>query len=361
MASDLDATLDVLRSATGLDVTVSKREVARGSTRADALAAVTSPVGTTDYVVEVRRTVTTSTLPAITNQLERLAQAFGRAPLLLAPHLTPGVTERLVARGFEFADRSGNAYLSSPAAYVLVLGRRAGPDSDRQPATGLTATALILVYALLADRRMWKASFRDLREATGVSLGKISATVKQLGEAGYVSTTASRGRHVLEPLDLLDRWDFGYLEQLRPSLKPSRWALRAGDQLGDVTVRLADRPDVLVGGEAAAATLTHYLEPTTVALHVPPGATNEVAARLRLRPDPHDGPVTILERFVPVRDRDAAAPQALDETPDPEQHLAHPILVRAELLTHDDPRLRKTAGRLLDELIRPELTADERR
>ena len=97
----------------------------------------------------MKRDISTTTLPAIANRLRRASRHFDRAPLLLAPYLTPGVTEQLVDKGIEFADRAGNVFLAGPAAYVLVLGkkpeRRPGPGSS----SDLTATGLKLVYALL--------------------------------------------------------------------------------------------------------------------------------------------------------------------------------------------------------------------
>jgi len=360
MNADIDDALETLRRLPELEVSVEQLEPARGPSRADAFIGIRSPAGTTSYVAESRRSITTSTLPAIANQLGRYGQQFDRPPLLLAPYLTPGVTEQLDAKGIEFADGAGNIYLAGPAAYVLVLGKQPERGSRSGPSSGLTATGLKLVYALLVAPELWRATYRDLREVTGVSLGKISSTVRHLEDAGYLYRGPRGTLNPMEPMELHARWEFGYLEQLRPTLKPSGWVLNGNDRMRDVLDRLDPDSNALVGGEYAASTQTGYLSPAALTLHVPPGASKHVAVDLRLRPANDGATVTLLERFVPVRKGRTARHAALDQWTGSDDDLAHPVLVRAELLGQDDPRLRKTADRLLESLIRPHLAGHAR-
>ena len=352
--------LETLRRMPSLHVSVEELDVARGPRRADALISIRTPAGTSTYVAEAKRNITTSTLPAIASQLRRYSERFDRPPLLLAPYLTPGVTKQLVDKGIEFADSAGNVYLAGPAAYVLVLGkqpeRRLSPGSS----SGLTATGLKLIYALLVDPRLWRATYRELRQATGVSLGKISSTLGHLENTGYIFRSPRGNLNPIEPMELHARWEYGYLEQLRPTLKPSGWAPHANNQMRDVLERVGARSDTLIGGEYAASIQTGYLNPTTITLHVPLGASKETAVGLRLRPADEGATVTLLERFVPARRDRMTKDAALDQSTGADDNLAHPVLVRAELLVHDDPRLRKTADRLLEDLIRPQLAAHAR-
>jgi hypothetical protein len=360
MQADLDPMLEALRRMPSLDVSVEELEAARGPTRANALISIRSPAGTSTYVAEVKRNVTTSTLAAIANQLGRQSQHFDRPPLLLAPYLTPGVTEQLVDKGIEFADSTGNVFLAGPAAYVLVLGKQPERGLGPGAGSGLTATSLKLIYALLVAPQLWRATYRDLREATGVSLGKISSTLGHLEKSGYVFRSPNGTLSPIEPSELHARWEYGYLEQLRPTLKPSGWVLHANDRMPDLLGRVDARSNALIGGEYAASIQTGYLNPTTIALHVPPGASKETAVGLRLRPADEGATVTLLERFVPVGKGRTAQQAALDQSTGADANLAHPVLVRVELLAHDDPRLRKTADRLLEDVIRPQLAAHAR-
>jgi hypothetical protein len=245
---------------------------------------------------------------------------------------------------------------------VLVLGKQ--PERRPGPGTGsaLTATGLKLIYALLVKPQLWRATYRELREATGVSLGKISSTLRHLETAGYLFRGSSGTLNPMEPMKLHARWEYGYLEQLRPTLKPTGWAPHGNDRLRDAIERVDPKSRTLLGGEYAAAIQTGYVNPTTIALHVPPGASKDVAVELRLRPATgEEATVTLLERFVPTTAAGSAEHAALDQSTGADANLAHPMLVRGELLVQDDPRLRKTADRLLEDVIRPHLATNHAR
>ena len=350
MNDELHAPLNTLRKIPGLEIKYT--EAAAGWMWGDALIEIHSQVGSCRYVAEAKRGVTTTTLSAVLAQLERFRQHPKLPPLLLAPYLTPAVTERLLNERIEFADGAGNTFLDSPAAYVLVLGNK----PERRPSTtGFTATDLELIYALLVAPNLRRASYRDINAATKVSLGKISSAVNQLEEAGHIYHTKSGALMLRDPAQLLKRWEFGYLEQLRPKLKPSTWRLGKNVTLEEIFLHVDNLRDVLIGGEYAASKITHYLKPVTLTLHVPRGKIKETAVKLRLPPSKDAADVTLLERFTPQEEnfRDG---HALDHFQGTNWNLVHPILVRAELLAQDDPRLRKTADRLLNDLILPELT-----
>lgn len=354
MLSEFRAPLATLEAFPGLELTLGDLEKALDDRqRVDATVTIRSRSGSCEYTVHAKRGVTTTTLPAVLATIERVQRQIERPPLLLSDYLTPAVTEKLLAEQVEFADGAGNVFLNSPAAYVLVLNKR---PARKQSAGGFTATDLELIYALLSKPQLLKETYRDLRAATGVSLGKISATLNQLEAADYLFRGKSGALLLRDPAQLLERWEYGYLEQLRPKLKPSGWRLGKNTAIKDALAEVSKVPDFLVGGEVAADEFTHHLKPATLTLHVPRGKTKATAARLRLAPSDGDADVTMLERFGPPAGYGEA--QALDQSKgDNPRNLAHPILVRAELLALDDSRLREVAGRLLDTVILPELAA----
>ncbi len=127
----------------------------------------------------------------------------------------------------------------------------------------------------------------------------ISITTNLLKRFFYRNEGGSRRLFFCDPTQLLERWEFGYLEQLRPKLSPSGWRLGKDATLEGVLARAATIPGVLVGGEVADQDLTRYLKPATLTLHVPRGKVKATAAHLRLPPARGDADVTTLERFVP--------------------------------------------------------------
>ena len=354
MLSKFRAPLATLERLSGLEIVLGDSEVAlKDRQKVDALITIRSCSGSGEYAVHAKRGVTTTTLPAILTTIERAQSQVGRPPLLLSDYLTPAVTEKLLAEHVEFVDGAGNIFLDSPAAYVLVLNKK---PKLKQYTSGFTATDLKLIYALLSMPQLRGATYRDLSATTGISLGKISATLNQLEEADYLFRGKNGALLLQDPTHLLERWEYGYLEQLRPTLNPSGWHLSKNATLKGVLAEASKVPGVLVGGEVAADEFTHYLKPATLTLHVPRDKTKATAARLRLAPSDGDADVTMLERFGPPAGYGEA--QALDQfRGDNPRNLAHPILVRAELLALDDSRLREVAGRLLDAVILPELTA----
>ena len=343
--SEFQASLDALRALPGLNVT------SETSQQGGVLVKLASRMGTCTYITDARRGVTTSTLPAVIEKLERTKKREQRQPLLLSLYLTPAVRERLRAERIEFVDGAGNIFLDSPAAYVLISGHK----PEREPHTAnLTATDLKLLYALLSRPALRSATYRDLSEKTGVSLGKVSDTLAKLKAAKYLYEGKSGALFLTDAEKLLERWEVGYLEQLRPKLIPSSWRLGKPLAWESVLADAMTRPGVLVGGEVAADELTYYLKPAALTLHVPKGQSRAVAIQLRLLPAKDEPEITLLARFVPPAQ--VEDPCALDRFQNESRwNLTDPILVRAELLAHGDSRLREVAGRILDDTILPKL------
>ena len=303
--------------------------------------------GTDRYVLETRPRLTSSGVPALLSHLEQLRAVREEPPLLLSDYVPPTTATQLEQHGIAYADVAGNVHLDGPAAYVHIQGQR----PRRKPhLKGLTATDLTLVFAILSRPSLVRDTMRVIAAATGVSLGKVSATLKTLDALDLVRTGA-RTRSVHDHERLLQRWEIGYLETVRPRLNATTWRLPGGASLDDVQARTRTLPDALVGGEYAAAALTRHLKPSTLTLHLPADQTKRAAVELRLRPNDTGAPdVILIDRFLPELDH---ADEAII-APSPAR-IAHPILARAELLALGSDRPREVADRLRDQLILPRL------
>ena len=315
-----------------------------GGARPDGVLELETASGRQRYVVEAKGRLSPSTLSAALESLQRLARLTDGRPLLVTRHASERLIDLLLEEDVEFVDAVGNMYLNSPACYALVRGR--SPDRA-SPADAFTPAGLEVVYALLAFPRLREGTYRDICDAAGVSLGTVSRTVNGLLEQGYLVRGRAGALHLVRYEGLLSRWELGYIETLRPRLRPSAWRLTGLDRDG-VLERLGGREDVLLGGEAAAAALTGYLKPQTLTLHAPEPLQRELRMELRLLPAQEQADLYLLGRFTPG---DAYAPPHLG-APLP---LAHPLLVRAELLALGGDRLRETATELLRNVIMPEL------
>lgn len=313
----------------------------------DAMVSVRTQKGTDSYAAEAKPSTTARSAASLLSQLRHIRQDSGTPPMLITDYAAPALADLLESHGIAYADLAGNAFLNGPAAYVRVRGNKAKRSPSR---TGLTRTDLELVFALLAHPPLLRQPLRWIAETTGVSLGKISQTLRTLGELRLIRHQGEQ-RAMLDPARLLNRWEVGYLETVRPDLHPSPWKLGPTATLHETYRLAAEQPDVLIGGEFAADAMTRFLAPGSLTLHTR-GDTKRIEIALRLRPATTDPDVVLLQRFMPSLDRWD------QDTPAMPAPLAHPLLVRAELLASGNDRLREVADRLRDQLILPGLRDD---
>jgi hypothetical protein len=318
--------------------------------RPDAIVTIRTAAGTDRYAAEAKLNVTSQSLSSLLSHLAQLQAAGGARAMLLTTYATPTVADALAAQGIAYADTAGNAHLNGPAAYALIGGRRPDRTVTR---SGLTPTDLQLVFALLRRTDLLRAPLRQVANATGISLGQVSKTLRTLSELGFLQTYGQR-RRLRDPERLLQRWEVGYLEVVRPRLHPSTWRLAPGATLEGLHHRALEIPDVLIGGEFAADALTQVLKPGSLTLHTAAGGIKPLAVNLRLRPtNSAETDLILVERFLTGLDQADA-----NEHADGTIATAHPILVRAELLAHGSDRLREVADRLRDKVILPRLRDD---
>jgi hypothetical protein len=267
------------------------------------------------YDVEVKPRLTLASLSTTLSHLKAHCR-----PLLVTIHLTPEIIEELVKRNLEFVDTSGNCYLNSDVGYILVQGQKRSAIKDTAP---FSQAGLRIVYTLLTQPEL--ATYRDIATASDVSLGKVSTAIRTLLEQGYLFKTATGKLNVADQEQLRKRWELGYTEVLRPKLNPCRFKL---SQFLDSFVKSLETG--LVGGEWAAAKLTNFLRPESVTVYLP------ATARQRLQRE---------AKLIPTAERSQV--YLLDEFGNSKTKLAHPLLVRAELLALGDERLREVADKLL--------------
>jgi hypothetical protein len=271
--------------------------------------------GETRYDLEVQPRLSLAMLSATLSHLKKHTQ-----PLLVTTHLSPDVIEELVKRGIDFIDTSGNCYLNSEVGYILVRGQKRPAVKETTP---FSQAGLKIVYSLLTQPEL--QTYRDIATASDVSLGKVSTALKTLLEQGYLFKTATGKLQITDREQLLKRWELGYIEVLRPKLNPCGFKMSQSLDSFVKTLEIG-----LIGGEWRAAKLTKFLRPESVTLYLPSSARQKLQREAKLVPTLERPQVYLLNEFQPSKTR-----------------LAHPLLVRAELLALGDERLREVADKLL--------------
>ncbi len=302
-----------------------------GRVRADAVWRLTIGGGRRTYLVEVKRWLTPATLGNVVARLRDL----GKDAILVTDYATPPVAEKLKELDVAFVDAAGNAYLRCPPVFIWVVGRKPAATQQRfRAGRAFQLTGLKLVFALLCRLDLVNAGFREIAEFAGVAHGTVGWVLGDLREMGYLvetGNTRTRVRRLRDPRKLLTQWAEAYARTLYPQLLMGRYQAAEPDWWKKLD---AEKHNVLLGAEPAAAIVTRYLRPGVVTLYV-----DNVPARLmvdyRLR-KAEDGNVELRRRFWPF-DFEWDHP-----------NLTPPVLIYADLLATGDARCIETAQQLYD-------------
>lgn len=304
----------------GLHFRVLRPEGRNAARRADADVGLRFGGRNLRYVVEVKRGLRPATLGAVTHQL---AIHKGN-PLLVTDHVTPPLADALRAKGIEFIDAAGNAFLNRPPLFVFIKGQRpTGREAVPERGRAFQATGLQVLFALLARPELIGRPYREIAVAAGVAHGTVGWVMAEMPALGYVAKVGGR-RRLVNGERLLDQWTEAYARTLRPRLLLGRFR---GD-MDALYARTAKwQEDLLVGGEMAAARLTRHLRPGTATFYTR-AIDPKVIVKLVLRADA-EGNVDFRRRFWTF--------------PGEEPRLTPTLLVYADLLATGDARCLETA------------------
>jgi hypothetical protein len=324
----LDAALAALRQ-NGIQAEAEREQPLIGPNRADAMIRVNHGGQEILYAAVVKRGLRPALLGAVLHQLE----ALGQQALIVADYVTPPLADALRQHHLAFIDIAGNAYLERPPLLVWIKGQQrryvgVAPHHGR----AFTARGLQVTFALLCHKEQADFQYREIAKIAGVALGTVALVMAELVELGFVAELAGK-RRLLQPQLLLDRWVEAYIRTLRPKLLLGRFRaekLEWWKTMDPLKYGLA------LGGEGAAARLTHHLRPGTLTFfgdQVDP----HFLLDYQLRSDPR-GEVEVLRRFWNFENRGAPA-------------LVPTLLVYADLLATGDARCLETAKRIYDGIL----------
>lgn len=305
---------------------------------ADAWLRVGKGEGQVDYVVAVKRNLTSATLGAATVQLRHVADATGHPALLVTDYLTPPMAERLRDQKQQFADTAGNAYLEGPGLLVYVIGRKL-LDKAVAPSAGkaYTLTGLKVMFALLCDPALADAPQRAIAAAAGVALGAIPAVLADLQQTGHLLVLPKR-RRLNATKRLLDEWALTYARRLRAKTLQATYVPKDFDAWQQWPLDA----QALWGGEPAANLLVQYLKPGALTIYadrLPPKLLVEQRMTIVRGAQASD---RVLEWRKPFWGNMPATTR-----PD----TVHPVLVYADLLATGDARCIETAQLVYDEYL----------
>jgi len=218
--------------------------------------------------------------------------------VLITRELSRTMAEQCRELGIQFIDHTGNCYMQQPGLFVFVTGTKETSRPKQISARGFTPATLRVVFAVLTSPSILNSNVRRIAEVASISHGAAGTAMIMLEEAGFFTSTASGRRMLTLPERWLDAWTEGYLGRVRPKLE--KYRMSAARPIAEVLERLSPRyREVVLGGEAAAATREYGLKPGTLTLYLDfrdPAVMRDLVQELKLRRDP-DGNVELVDMF----------------------------------------------------------------
>jgi hypothetical protein len=288
---------------------------------------LSGPWGEYYYYLKVVPKLTPALTDLVIHQIKTTPAPGNASPLLVSHYISPKMAATLKQQGIEYADCAGNLFLSQMPLYIEIGGQKHAPKPPGADRLFRTA-GLKLVYQFLRNRQATNATYRMLADDAGIALGAIGSLFGELEKRGNLLVEGGeRQLHAAE--ELLQRWQLGYLETLRPKLLLQRCQLAPGYSVAQLPERLKQLPDgkqVLIGGELGASLLVSGFQPHSAVFYLSPEQQLRLMLQLQLSPDP-DGNITMLQPFGRQCSWTGWQPEGLT--------LADPLLTFAELSGSD--------------------------
>jgi hypothetical protein len=302
---------------------------------------IDSPLKSVNYICNIQPDITIRTAELVIAYFKLHQEKLKEKLLLITRYLSETAIEKLVKNDIEFIDTAGNIYLNSPAAYILIRGKHR-PKEKTASQKQITPNNLKVIYTLLKSPNILKASLKELANAAGVTSGIVNNTLKNLYDLGYLQRQREGYYRIAHYGKLLERWEIGYAESLRPNLLLGTFTPVFKEKFAEVSdniIQQAKENNFLIGGELGAAIATSYLSPLGAVLHVKDNH-RLIAAQLKLKPS-SEGEIIFLQQFGSHNADDYDRPEPI----------ADPLLIHAELMIGNNERLEETAKRIFANFI----------
>jgi hypothetical protein len=219
---------------------------------------------TKKYYPQIKKEITRATL--LGYMAERAAR-FDKPGILVAWYVNPQMAERLKEKDIAFIDAAGNAYINDPPVYIYITGRKKRHTPEKTAVgRALKPAGLKVVFALLCQPELAKAPYRDIVNAANVAQGTVGWVMYDLKQQNFLAVRGKHGRKLINAARLFDLWVENYDRELRPRLFIGKYKTEKTDWWKNFDQQ---NTGALLGGEPAAAFLTHYLKPAAITVYVP--------------------------------------------------------------------------------------------
>jgi hypothetical protein len=283
-----------------------------------------------EFKAEVKLRVNRATIALLKQKMVHAGEG-----LLVTDYVNPELAEMIRNQGIFFIDAAGNAFIDTTPLYIFIKGEKPNEVVKTKPVKRLFKPGgLKLIFALLNNPGMEKATYRDMAKTANVALGTVDFVITELKELGFLIDMAKKNRQLLKTEQLLRRWVEVYPENLKPRLVQEKFRTNVRHWWKDIKPKDFG---LYWGGEIAAAELTGYLKPERCTVYTDqlPG---KLIYKFKFQKDPN-GNIEVLTPFWTFRWELA------------EKGFVPPLLIYADLMATGDARTIESAVKIYDKYL----------
>jgi hypothetical protein len=326
----LDKAIFELRKQSNLRVEKISMEMKFGSKMWDSFIRISAQEHESDYFVEIKNNVTKFNLLNLKSQMEK----FPGNSILITKYISPDLAKHLKEQDIQFIDTTGNAYINFPSLYLFICGNKAPKIKVKNEKMFFGLAAVKIIFAILCNKNLENANYREIAELTGVSLGSINKIFSELTERGFFIDQGFRRKRLLNKIGLFYIWIEAYSIKLRKKTLIGRY--ESVDPKIETDLYIAQQ-NVWIGAEVAASKLISYIKPEIITLYTT-NPVNDLILKYKLRKS-DKGNIEIREKFWKFTTKYDNA------------NIVHPILIYADLIASGDSRNFETAKIIFKEYI----------
>ena len=332
----LEEAVTTLQHNVGLKAKILRVPKTAARFRADGLLEIQFNGQKQRFVVEVKTVDRNIAVGQIRAQLQDIIQDFypDYLPLLITGFATPGVAAECRRLNLPYLDTVGNLYLRTDKIFLDIRGNAKPEQAFKTDYRANHPAGLKITFALLCRPALAAAQYRELARLAKVGLGTIGPVLDDLTRREFLQKGKTPNGTLIRREELIKEWVTYYPANLRPTLHPRRYQAER-----ELLLPLdLNHFGAYWGGEYGAEKLTRHLKAERFLIYaqaVPPALMT--AARMRLAPN---GNVEMLRTFW---NPDLAGPN---------QTVAPPLLVYADLIATAEPRNLETAQDIYERFLR---------
>lgn len=286
-----------------------------------------------DFRCEIRSNVTTATMATIVESVQQLSFAEKSPVLLIGKYISPKVMDELAEMNINSLDCAGNCdirYTKNQSTIFFIKNKGEKNQHNKEKAYPIFQEAGIkVIFYILQYKDNTNKPYREIQQATGVSLGTIKNVFNTLIEKHFILVNGNH-RMLKNKKELFNMWVENYNMVLKPKLRLGRMTFRTPEQRAKwQDMKLPE--GMYWGGESAAHIVDGYLIPGAFDIYtdIPMGhlmKTGSVSID-------EQGEIYIYQKFWKWENTSITVP---------------PLLIYADLMGSGNSRCIEAAKRILD-------------